>query len=112
MADEVNMGAEAQDLNAAMAMALDDERLELTDLMNVPLEVSAELGRATMRVRDVLELKVGSLVTLDKMAGEMTDVFVNGLQLARGEVVVIGDMLHVRLAEIIGTGEGTERDHD
>ena len=85
------------------------EHLRLRELQNVSLSVSADLGHATMLVREVLELERGSVVPLDKLAGEMTDIFVNELPLAKGEVVVIGDALHVRVAEIIGQ---TERQDD
>ena len=86
------------------------ERLDLEDVMNIRLRLTAELGHARIRVREVLALKVGSIVTLDKMAGELTDIFVNGLPLARGEVVVISDVLHVRLSEILTNAESLERE--
>ena len=76
--------------------------LQLDDLKRVKLIVSADLGSCKMYVRDVLELQRGSVVQLDKLAGEMTDIYVNGQALARGEVVVIGDTLHVRIGEIMG----------
>ena len=85
------------------------ERLALDDVMNVRLRLTAELGQAPMKVRDVLALKVGSIVTLNKMAGEPTDLYVNGLPLARGEVVVINDTLHVRMSEILHSTEVIER---
>ncbi len=74
-------------------------RLGLDDLYRVSLSVTAELGRVDMRVRDILALKVGSLVVLDKYAGQMTDILVNDLPMARGEIVVIGDSLNVRISE-------------
>lgn len=76
--------------------------MDIEDLKRVKLNVTAELGKCTMQVRDVLELRKGSVIQLNKLAGEMTDIYVNGLPLARGEVVVIGDALHVRIGEIIG----------
>jgi flagellar motor switch protein FliN len=79
--------------------------LDIKDLGKVRLGVSAELGRCLMTVREVLELDRGSVVTLYKNAGEMTDIYVNNLPLARGEVVVIGDGLNVRIAEIIGAAD-------
>jgi flagellar motor switch protein FliN/FliY len=54
--------------------------------------------------------KVGAVIQLDKLAGEMTDIYLNGLPLARGEVVVIGDSLHIRIGEILGAAEKTEDD--
>lgn len=74
-------------------------RLALTDLRGISLAVTAELGRVDMRVRDILALKVGSLVVLDKFAGQMTEILVNDILMARGEIVVIGDSLNVRISE-------------
>jgi len=81
---------------------LPQRRLAVDDLKSVRLRISADLGACQMLVREVLDLKRGSVVTLNKLAGEMTDIYVNGLPLARGEVVVIGDALHVRVGELVG----------
>jgi len=88
------------------------DHLALDDLADVCLTIHADLGRARMTVRDVLALRQGVVVQLDKQAGEMTDVFINNQPLAKGEVVVIGDTLHVRIAEIIGTAEKASEDDD
>ena len=88
------------------------ERLSIEDLNKVGLTISANLGTCNMLVRDVLELKRGSVIQLSKLAGEMTDIYVNGLPLARGEVVVIGDTLHVRVGEIAGQEPPDELLHD
>jgi len=82
--------------------------LAIEDLNRVRLTVTAELGKCTMLVRDVLELHRGSVIQLDKLAGEMSDILVNGLPLAKGEIVVIGDTLHVRVGDIVGSGERPE----
>jgi len=84
---------------------LPPDHLSVEDLSDVQLTVSVDLGGCSMLVRDILELKRGSVIQLEKLAGEMSDVFVNGLPLAKGEVVVIGDTLHVRIGEIIGAEE-------
>lgn len=89
----------------APARDVSGARLLLDDLRNVKLEVTVELGRCKLLVRDVLALKRGAVIPLDKLAGEMTDVMVNGVPLAKAEVVVIGDNLHVRLAEITGAAD-------
>lgn len=86
------------------------QHLDIDDLKSVRLELSVDLGCARMLVRDVLELKRGSVVRLDKVAGETTDITVGGLPFARGEVVVIGDTLHVRVGELVGAEERTEDD--
>ncbi len=82
--------------------------LDIADLESVTLTITANLGKSTMLVRDVLALQEGAIIQLDRLAGEMTDIFVNGLPLARGEVVVIGDTLHVRVGEISGHGGRAE----
>ena len=79
-----------------------DDRLSIADLNKMKLSLTADLGACALKVREVLELSRGSLVQLDKLAGEMADVFVNGLPLARGEIVVLGDTLHIRIGEIQG----------
>ncbi len=83
--------------------------LSINDIESIKLSVTADLGHSEMTVRDVLELKRGSVVTLNCLAGEMTDVYVNGMLLARAEVVVIGDSLHIRIGEISGAGKKTEQ---
>lgn len=85
--------------------------LSLADLTEVPVTIAAELGRSRLRVRDILDLKIGSLVTLDKVAGEMADITLNGLNFSRGEVVVISDILHVRIAEILTNPGRTDRNN-
>lgn len=81
------------------------EHLDIDDLKDVRLTVTADLGKCRMLVREILDLKRGSVIQLDKLAGEMSDVCVNGLPLARGEVIVIADTLHIRIGEIIGAEE-------
>ena len=78
------------------------ESLSWGALGDVSFHVTAELGSCQMLVRDVLTLRKSSVVPLDKMAGEMADIEVNGVPIGKGEVVVIGDTLHIRMAEIYG----------
>ena len=73
-------------------------------LLDVHLDMSVELGRASMSVRDVLQLGPGSIVELDKLGGEPVDVLVNGRLIARGEVVVVDENFGVRITEIINRG--------
>lgn len=74
---------------------------DLEFLVDVDLEVSVELGRAEMSLREVLGLAPGVVIELDKLAGEPVDILVNGKLVGRGEVVVIEDMFGVRVTEII-----------
>ncbi len=69
-------------------------------LMDVPMEITVDLGRVVKSIRDILELNVGSVVVLNKQAGELVEVMVNGIQIARGEVVVIDDSYGVRIIEL------------
>lgn len=70
-------------------------------LMKVPLEISVEIGRTKKLVKDILEFTQGSLVVLDKMAGEQADLFVNGECIARGDIVVVEDNFGIRITEIL-----------
>ncbi|MBP2650223.1 MAG: fliN: flagellar motor switch protein FliN [Firmicutes bacterium] len=71
-------------------------------VMDVPLQVTVELGRTKKLIRDILELSPGSVIELDKLAGEPVDVMANGKLIAKGEVVVIDENFGVRITEIVG----------
>ena len=73
-------------------------------LMDVFLKVTVELGRTRMQLRQVLELQQGSVVELDRLAGDPVDVYVNERLLARGEVIVVDDKFGVRITELISPG--------
>ncbi len=85
----------------------DPGSLEL--LLDIPLEISVELGRVKMLVKDVIDLGTGSIIEIDKAAGEPVDVLVNGRLVARGEVVVIEDNFGVRITEILTPQERLQR---
>ena len=70
-------------------------------LMKVPLEISVEIGRTKRLVKDILEFTQGTLVVLDKMAGEQVDLFVNGQCIAKGDIVVVEDNFGIRITEIV-----------
>ncbi len=81
---------------------LGEEQAQNLDLiMEVPLQVTVEIGRTRQKVQDILEYSKGSLVVLDKLAGDQVDLFVNGKCIARGDVVVIDDNFGVRITEIV-----------
>ncbi len=91
MADDVD-SAGAQDATARRGLDL---------LGDVDLDVTIELGRTEMLVEDVLKLASGSVVELDKLAGDPVDVFVNGRRVARGEVLVLNDNFCIRVSEVV-----------
>ncbi|MTV27333.1 flagellar motor switch protein FliN [Nitriliruptoraceae bacterium ZYF776] len=71
-------------------------------LADVELTVTVELGRVRLPLRDLLRLQEGTVVELDRLAGAPVDVLANGTPVARGDVVVVGDELGVRIAELVG----------
>ena len=92
----------AQFQNFAQAPQLDGIAPENIDLiMDVPLEVTVELGRTSKSIKDILDFAPGTIIELDKLAGEPIDVLVNGKFVAKGEVVVIEESFGIRVTEII-----------
>jgi flagellar motor switch protein FliN/FliY len=77
------------------------EAATLDLLRDVQLDLKIELGRTRMQLEEVLQLKRGAVVTLDKLAGDPVDIFVNGRLIARGEVLVLNDSFCVRVAELV-----------
>jgi flagellar motor switch protein FliN len=77
------------------------DRKNMSLLMDVPLQVTVELGRTTKRIREILEFGQGSILELDKLAGEPVDILVNGKAVAKGEVVVIDESFGVRITDIL-----------
>ena len=69
--------------------------------MDVPLDVTVELGRTSKKIKEILEFQPGSIVELNKLAGETMDILINGKFVARGEVVVIDENFAVRITDII-----------
>jgi len=81
----------------------------LERLMDIPVEVSMEIGKAQMSIRDLLQLSQGSVVELDRLAGEPLDVLVNGTLIAHGEVVVVDDRFGIRLTDVISASERIQK---
>ncbi len=74
---------------------------DLRRLSDVPMELSVEIGRAHMTVGETLQLRAGSIITLERLAGEPVDLLVNGTPIARGEVVVVDEQFGLRVSEIL-----------
>lgn len=79
----------------------DSDRRDLDFILDIPLDVSAELGRTKLLINELLQLGQGSVVELNKLAGEPLEIYVNGKLVARGEAVVINEKFGVRLTDII-----------
>jgi flagellar motor switch protein FliN/FliY len=92
---------------AGGSSALEDSRLSRTDfsklkmILDVPLKVSVELGRTKMLVNDLLQLGQGSVIELDKIAGEPMEILINDKLVAMGEVVVVNEKFGVRLTDVV-----------
>ncbi len=79
------------------------EKVSMDLLRDVTLDLKIELGRTRMHLDEILQLRKGSVVTLDKLAGDPVDIYVNGRLVARGEVLVLNDNFCVRVAELVGS---------
>lgn len=105
-------GQPAQPGGEAQALALPaattegvDGRKTLGFVSDVPLQLTVEIGRTRLLVREVLQLAKGSVVELDRMAGDPADLLVNGRVVARAEVTVVDDRLAVRILEVVANHE-------
>ena len=86
---------------AAAAAAVGRPEADLALVLEVPVELAVEIGRTTMTIRETLAIAPGSIVALDRMAGEPVDLLVNGKRIARGEVVAIDEEFGLRVTEVV-----------
>jgi flagellar motor switch protein FliN len=98
---------EKQDEIGASAISTDDLNLDV--ILDVPVTLSMEIGRTQINIRNLLQLNQGSVVELDRFAGEPLDVLVNGTLVAHGEVVVINEKFGIRLTDVISVSERVKR---
>ena len=82
-----------------------EERRKLDTILDIPVTISMEVGRSQISIRNLLQLNQGSVVELDRVAGEPLDVMVNGVLIAHGEVVVVNDKFGIRLTDVISQTE-------
>ena len=92
---------------SAESGAVQDINLDV--VLNVDVNLSLEVGRTNISVRNLLQLNQGSVVELDRLAGEPLDVLINGTLIARGEVVVVNDKYGIRLTDVISPAERIKR---
>ncbi|WP_440904035.1 flagellar motor switch protein FliN [Catenovulum sp. SX2] len=93
--------AELEDLNADSPPITAEEKRKLDTILDIPVTISMEVGRSKLSIRNLLQLNQGSVVELDRVAGEPLDVLVNGTLIAHGEVVVVNDKFGIRLTDVI-----------
>ena len=82
-----------------------EEKRKLDAILDIPVTISMEVGRSNISIRNLLQLNQGSVVELDRVAGEALDVLVNGTLIAHGEVVVVNDKFGIRLTDVISQTE-------
>ena len=95
--------AEFSDLQDEATLTKGDVNLDV--ILDVPVTLSMEVGRTRIPIRNLLQLNQGSVVELDRAAGEPLDVFVNGTLVAHGEVVVVNEKFGIRLTDVISPAE-------
>jgi len=100
LADQIRVGDDS--LNKLKVQNLDF-------ILDIPLKVTVELGRTQVMIRDLLQLGQGSVLELDKLAGEPLEILVNGKLIAKGEVVVVNEKFGIRLVDIISPIERIEK---
>ncbi len=87
------------------SQAPDSQEMNLNMLLDVPVTIAMEIGRTRIPIRNLLQLNQGSVVELDRLAGEPLDVLVNGTLIAHGEVVVVNEKFGIRLTDVISPSE-------
>ncbi|MCU7810417.1 MAG: flagellar motor switch protein FliN [Candidatus Thiodiazotropha sp. (ex Notomyrtea botanica)] len=86
-----------------------NDSVNMDAILDVPVTISMEIGRTKINIRNLLQLNQGSVVELDRLAGEPMDVLVNGTLIAQGEVVVVNEKFGLRLTDIISPSERVKR---
>ena len=87
---------------------VDKEQIPPDVLQNIPVTLSIEVGRATIKIRDLMRLTQGSVVELDRIAGEPLDVLINNTVVAQGEVVLVNERYGIRLTRVVPATERLE----
>ncbi|MFT7178056.1 MAG: flagellar motor switch protein FliN/FliY [Oceanospirillaceae bacterium] len=87
------------------ALSTFEDELDLDVLQNIPVVLSAEVGRASLKIKDLLRLSEGSVVEFDRLAGESIDVCVNNTVIAKGEVVVVNERYGIRLTQVLDAAD-------
>lgn len=87
----------------------EEQKQDINLILDIPIDLSVELGRTKMAIKDLLNLTQGSVIALDGLAGEPLDILINGYLIAQGEIVVVGDNYGIRITDIITPSERVRR---
>ena len=108
-ADAESAGAKPASFDEVSDEGLPGTDVKLDVVLDIPVNISMEIGRTKISIRNLLQLNQGSVVELDRLAGEPMDVLVNGTLIARGEVVVVNEKFGIRLTDIISPTERVKK---
>ncbi|UKL13473.1 flagellar motor switch protein FliN [Dissulfurimicrobium hydrothermale] len=108
-AKQQNQGAGKPKFDEFQRPAVQEEggagKPDLNFILDIPLDISVELGRTRLQIRELLQLGQGSVVSLDKLAGEPADIYVNQKLMAKGDIVVVNEKFGIKLTEIISPAD-------
>jgi flagellar motor switch protein FliN/FliY len=107
--EQANAEAASFDALSNTSVASSNSELNLDVILDVPVTISMEVGNTKISIRNLLQLNQGSVIELDRLAGEPMDVLVNKTLIARGEVVVVNDKFGLRLTDIISPAERVKK---
>ena len=109
VASPAAQGTPAAFANFAAASSINPAGNDINMILDIPVQLTVELGRTRIPIKNILQLAQGSVVELEAMAGEPMDVLVNGFLIAQGEVVVVNDKFGIRLTDIVTPSERMRR---
>ena len=116
MAEQTEAEADGDVAEAALDELVDEAPalastgdVKMDAILDVPVTISMEIGRTNLNIRNLLQLNQGSVVELDRLAGEPMDVLVNGTLIAKGEVVVVNEKFGIRLTDIVSPADRVKR---
>jgi flagellar motor switch protein FliN/FliY len=105
----VESAGDASQLFPRLSGTTSDARNDIDMILDIPVQLTVELGRTRIPIKHILQLAQGSVIELDALAGEPMDVLVNGCLIAQGEVVVVNDKFGIRLTDIVTPNERVRR---
>lgn len=108
-AESSTESAQFQELQEESSGVSGGSDVSLDGILDIPVTISMEIGRTHINIRNLLQLNQGSVVELDRLAGEPMDVLVNGTLIAQGEVVVVNEKFGIRLTDVISPSERVKR---
>ncbi|WP_072283294.1 flagellar motor switch protein FliN [Syntrophotalea acetylenivorans] len=97
-----------QNQSDVQANPVSNENKDLGFLLDIPLQVSVEIGRSRILIKDLLQMQEGSIIELEKLSGEPLDLYVNERLIARGEAVLVKDKYGIRLTDVVSPSERIE----